>query len=96
MACREGLSLAADWYVRNVILETDCKSLVGMLQSKEGLKSRLHFIDKEAQEFGNRLPAWSVNPTRREKNGAAHELAYLAKHTEHAAVWHMRCPVCIE
>nr|TKV94619.1 hypothetical protein SEVIR_9G307200v2 [Setaria viridis] len=33
---------------------------------------------------------------RREQNGAAHELAQLAKHTRHAVVWHMRCPVCIE
>ncbi|OEL20621.1 hypothetical protein BAE44_0018364, partial [Dichanthelium oligosanthes] len=88
--------LAAEWFNEKAILETDCKSLAAMLQNKEGLKSRLHFIIREAQAGENRLPAWRVEYARREQNRAMHELAQLAKRTKHSAVRCLRCPSCIE
>ncbi|OEL26622.1 hypothetical protein BAE44_0012361, partial [Dichanthelium oligosanthes] len=77
LACSEGLRLAAEWCNEKVILETDCKSLVAILQNKEGLKSRLYFIIREVQAERSRLSVWKVERANREQNRTAHELAAL-------------------
>lgn len=93
--------LAAEWCRKKVILETGCSSLAGMLQDREGYKSRLRFIIKEAQDTGCSLPAWLVEHTKRGQNGVgqngvAHELAQLAKRIGLTAMWYLCSPACVE
>ncbi|CAO2045543.1 unnamed protein product [Urochloa humidicola] len=95
LACKEGMQCAKEWGART-ILETDCASIARLLQKGEGCKSYLKFILEETREAGRSLPEWKVVHTRRERNGAAHELAQLARRTKHAAVWRDSVPVCVE
>ncbi|OEL30316.1 hypothetical protein BAE44_0008666, partial [Dichanthelium oligosanthes] len=60
LACKGDLQLPAEWCRRNVVLETDCSSLVSMLGKREGQKSQFKFIIDESHEAGSRLPEWEI------------------------------------
>ncbi|OEL24899.1 hypothetical protein BAE44_0014079, partial [Dichanthelium oligosanthes] len=77
-------------------LETDCKCIIELFSKPESQRSRLNFIIKDTIEAGRSLPEFVFKHTKREQNCVAHELAQLAKRTRHAAVWHLRFPVCEE
>jgi hypothetical protein len=78
LACREVLLLATE-FGQGVILETDCGSIVAMLEAKSAQRSYLKFIIDEAIEASSNLTQWQVVHKRSESNVAAHELAQLAK-----------------
>lgn len=42
------------------------------------------------------MPEVVFQAVRRERNFVAHELAQLAKRTNHTAVWRLRAPRCVE
>jgi ribonuclease HI len=96
LSCKQGLTLAADWYAMNAVLETDCSTIAAMLAGKGGERSSLKFIIDEAIAAGDRLPKWTAVYMRRESNSVAHKLAQLAKRSRHSAVWHFAAPVCVE
>ena len=96
LACKEGLCLAAEWCNQPAMLSTDSSSVAGVLKARNVEHSHLKFILEEAVEAGDKLPSWDVSHSRRESNGAAHELAQLAKRTKHSAVWRFASPVCVE
>ncbi|WVZ69136.1 hypothetical protein U9M48_017972 [Paspalum notatum var. saurae] len=50
LACKEGLSLEAEWINKRAILETDCKSVKEALKKPRCLRSKLTFIITEAME----------------------------------------------
>ncbi|CAL5097923.1 unnamed protein product [Urochloa decumbens] len=50
LACKEGLSLAAEWTQGRSVLESDCSTLVPLFGDREGRRSRLKFILDEAVE----------------------------------------------
>ncbi|RLN29596.1 hypothetical protein C2845_PM05G21600 [Panicum miliaceum] len=74
LACKEGLSLAADWCRRSVIIESDCQALFSIFGRKRGERSGLRFVFEEALEAGRALPHWEFAHKRRERNKATHEL----------------------
>ncbi|RLN11245.1 hypothetical protein C2845_PM09G04950 [Panicum miliaceum] len=96
IACKEGLTLAAEWCTSAVILELDCLPLRNLFGTRNGERSTLRFILEEALDAGRALPHWEFAHTRRECNRAAHELAQLAKRTKHSVVWRFRSPSCVE
>lgn len=96
LACKEGLCLAAEWCNQRAILSTDCSTIAEILNSRDLRRSQLKFILEEALDAGDRLPLWVVTHSKRESNGAAHELAQLAKRMKHSAVWRFASPVCVE
>lgn len=96
LACRQGLSLAAEWGKQNTVLETDSISVANMLAKRVGSQSRLKFIIDDTLKAAESLPQWTVVHKRRECNSVAHELAQSAKRNNHSAVWRFATPVCVE
>ena len=95
LACKEGVALAAEWVRDRVIVESDCINIVDAIHQGSN-RSELCFTLQEVKEISRLLPEVRVQAVRREQNGAAHELAQLAKRTLHTAVWRTRVPSCIE
>ncbi|RLN25696.1 hypothetical protein C2845_PM07G29720 [Panicum miliaceum] len=97
LACREGVSLAAEWSPLPAILESDCLSAVNVLRKPSDQRSSSTFVIQETTEVAKGLPSFQVHHIKREQNGVAHELlAQLAIRLFHNAVWRNRCPACVE
>ncbi|GJN25401.1 hypothetical protein PR202_gb13223 [Eleusine coracana subsp. coracana] len=95
-ACQEGIDMAAEWIRGQVILESDCATVIQALKNKEPNRSALFFILGDILESCKSSPEVKFQAIRREQNCAAHELAQLAKHTTHTAMWCAQAPRCIE
>ena len=93
-ACIEGPILASEWCHQQAILATDNKSIATVLATRDFRRSQLKFILEELLMAGGSLPAWEVCHLRRESNGVAHELAPLAKPSEHGRVALCSSSVC--
>ncbi|OEL34386.1 hypothetical protein BAE44_0004595 [Dichanthelium oligosanthes] len=63
-----------------------CINMIGLLSKEDSHRSSLRFITREAVDAGRNLPELIIKHTKREQNYAAHELAQLAKRTEHGVV----------
>ena len=95
-ACREGLTLAAEWTSGPIILESDCAAVVSYLVNPTSQRSASYFVIREALEVAGRVPGVEFRHTGRACNRLAHELAQLAKRLNHSAVWRERCPTSVE
>ena len=95
-ACREGLTLAAEWTSGPIILESDCAAIVSYLVNPTSQRSASYFVIREALEVAGRVPGVEFRHTGRACNRLAHELAQLAKRLNHSAVWRERCPTSVE
>lgn len=96
LACREGLALAAEWAPGQVIVESDCSTVIKYLACPDAQRSPSTFIIRAALEEARKLLKVEFRHIGRDQNGVAHELAQMAKHLRHSAVWRERVPVCVE
>jgi len=96
LACKEGLSLAAEWCPGPTILESDCASVVRYLARPEEQRSESYFVIKETMRSACNFPKVVFRHIGRACNKVAHELAQLAIRLNHCAVWRNRCTVCVE
>ena len=96
LACKEGLTLAAEWTKSPSILESDCANIIKYLHQPERQRSASTFTIQEAPEEARKLPSVVFLHTGREFNLVAHTLAQLARRLSHSAVWCNRFPFCVE
>jgi len=96
LACKEGLSLAAEWTVWPAIVESDCSSVIKSLNQPKTQRSTSACTIQEALDEANRLPRVVFRYVKRELNSVAHALAQLARRLNHNAVWRYRAPFCVE
>ena len=96
LASSEGMQLAIEWCPNKLILKSDYNYVVDLLLEGKFQRSRLKFLLEETRETGNMLPEWTTVHVRRERNGAAHEVAQLTRRTAHSAVWRFTTPACVE
>ena len=96
LACREGLALATEWIPSPAVVESDCASVIKYLTWPDTQKSSSTFIILDALEEADKLPQVQFHHVSREQNRVAHELAQMAKHLCHSAVWRERAPMCVE
>jgi len=96
LACKEGLTLAAEWVTLPSILESDCANIVRFLSQPERQRSPSSFTIQEALEEAAKLPRVEFHHVGRELNSVAHSLAQLARRLNHSAVWPNRFPFCVE
>jgi hypothetical protein len=83
LACKEGLTLAAEWTSSPSILESDCANIIKYLHQSEHQRSASAFTIQEALEEVRKLVFLNVG---REFNSIAHSLAQLARRLSHSAV----------
>ena len=98
LACKEGLTLAAEWTASPSILESDCTNIIKYLHQPEHQRSASAFTIQEAEalEEARKLPSVVFLHTGREFNLVAHTLAQLARRLSHSAVWRNCFPFCVE
>ena len=92
------MRLAAEWTPGRLILdlESDCKMMIKYLQQEEAQRSVNTFIIQEMLEASKQVQSVHFTHVKREQNVIANELAQLAKHLNHSAVWRERAPACVE
>ncbi|OEL37052.1 hypothetical protein BAE44_0001927 [Dichanthelium oligosanthes] len=95
MACLEGVQLVREWIRKPTIIESDCACLIASLLAPTADRGRCTYIYQEIKACMILLPKVRIKKVRRECNRVAHELAQLAKRTEHCAVWRVSAPDCI-
>lgn len=96
LACCEGLCLAAEWVRHPMVLEPNCSATVDILNHPNNHRSRFQFLAYEALKFAGQVQSFAVRHVKREQNAVAYELAQLAKHLQHSAVWPESFPTCVE
>lgn len=87
LACKEGLSLALQYTLLPLVLETDCLEALKLLKSKEKVMSPEVFIIREANSLlqGNREIKFSKG--QRSQNRVSHLLANKARCEYVNEVW---------
>jgi ribonuclease HI len=68
LASKEGLSLRIQWMRLLIVVETDCSTVVQLLQAKTSDKSGLAYIVKEAKELMTGHREIVLNKVHRSKN----------------------------
>jgi hypothetical protein len=56
LACKEGISLAAEWFQNPVIVESDCAAVVQYFEEMKTMKPPCYSIIQEASCASSRLP----------------------------------------
>ncbi|CAN6163831.1 unnamed protein product [Urochloa humidicola] len=96
MACKEGLTLARNWFQGPLVLETDSTSCIALLKNAERDRSRLAAVVQDSKELMKELGQVKISKGTRDQNKIAHELAQHARRANSSAVWFAGIPSCIE
>ena len=81
-----------EWIGKPMVIESNYFYVVKALQDSTMDRSRFSGIIKEIKAAMVLLPEVKVSKIGRECNRVAHELASLARHTLHCAVWRSQAP----
>ncbi|KAK9943809.1 hypothetical protein M0R45_009405 [Rubus argutus] len=95
-ACRAGLFIAINQGWDNIILESDCASIVTALSSVGDDFSQIGRIVGDCKEFMGSLRSISIRHIYREANGVAHRLAHIASFSNSDKFWLHETPSIIE
>jgi ribonuclease HI len=87
-----GAKLAANWTRSNMIFESDSKSIVSEINSKEGSMSSCRSTLHDFISFANSQQTWECVFARRAQNSAAHEVAALVRKSGVDHVWNSNFP----
>lgn len=96
LACQEGVRLVRQWANKPVILESECMTVIKLLQTPQAQRSPSTFIIKATCREASLLPLIEFRHIKREQNSVAHELPQLARRLSHSAIWRDRFPNCVE
>ena len=77
-ACREGITLAAQWPKTHMVLETDCAVVAAKLKNTDQDRSVGWSLVREAQIAMEELSSLDIVKIGRSQNNVAHELAHFA------------------
>jgi ribonuclease HI len=95
-ACLEGIRLALRWPDKQIILEADCASVIGKLQTGCEDKSVITPIIRDILQETCLLLGVTFKKIRREQNKVAHSLAHLAIRSNECQVSLSNPPECVK
>ena len=95
-AFEEGLRLAGDLGLNQVILEGDAQSVTNALLGTSLPPSSIQRLIAGASRWKQWVQVWSVSYVRRDGNGAAHVMAQNAKFISDCVVWVEDTPPMIQ
>ncbi|XP_050285738.1 uncharacterized protein LOC126725206 [Quercus robur] len=95
-AFEEGLRLAGDLGLNQVILEGDAQSITNALMGKSLPPSSIQRLIAGASRWKQWVQVWSASYVRRDGNGAAHVMAQNAKSISDCVVWVEDTPPMIQ
>ncbi|KAF8670592.1 hypothetical protein HU200_050619 [Digitaria exilis] len=79
LACLEGVRMSSRWLDRDVVLESDCSSVIKMLVEKGPNRSLVAPIILDMERESSCLKSVEFVKVGREQNKMAHELAQVAR-----------------
>jgi ribonuclease HI len=94
-ACLEGIRLALRWPDKQIIMEADCASVIGKLQTGCEDKSVIAPIIRDILKETCLLLGVTFKKIRREQNKVAHSLAHLAIRSNECRVSLSNPPECM-
>lgn len=87
LAAREGLELAVELGLDNVVLEVDCQGLVNLLKDPSSSRSAIGGLCFDITELGKNFSLFVVRWVRREANSVAHVCASTVSLYERSFFW---------
>lgn len=94
LACRDGVLLARDKGVTNLIVETDCQELVKLWQMSTDQRSVIAPIIRETRLISSCFENFDVTFVSRSCNRVAHQLAKEVSGDIRLGMWHL-APSCV-
>lgn len=94
MACLEGIRMGARWPEKDVILESDCATVIEKLSLSEIDRSLVAPVIRDALREKSHLKSLRIVKGGREQNKVAHELAHRARCLGESKVWFANFPEC--
>ena len=95
-AFEEGIQLAGDLSLRNIVMESDTKMVTDALAGRCSPPSSIQMIIEGFRRWSLNVHAWQVNHVCRMGNFAAHLMARNAKLVNDSIVWVENTPPIIE
>ena len=95
IALENGVLLALEMNLTDVIVESDSLLVVQYVQKKEIYGALSHIIQGMLSALSV-FRSWRIQLLKRESNRAAHELAQLARASEVSQIWKGMDPPCIQ
>ena len=95
IALENGVLLALEMNLTDVIVESDSLSVVQSVQRKEIYGALGHIIQGTLSAFSV-FRSWKIQHLKKESNRAAHELAQLARASGVSQIWKGMDPPCIQ
>ena len=95
MAVEEGVALAWDLGLKDIIIESDALLVTNSLENQNVMPSSIRKVVEGILEGLRMFNAWDVNHTRRSGNSAAHIMAKQAKFLNECNIWVEDTPPCI-
>ena len=96
MACKEGLTVAHNWFQGPLLLETDCSSCIAVLNDQGIDRSRLTAMVQDCKVLIQKLGQVRISNGTRDQNKIAHELTQHARRAKSSAMFLANIPSCIE
>lgn len=87
MAILRGLQFCATWDIENLIIESDCLSMVQECNEEGSPNSRLGVIVKEIKNMRGHFGTCSIQHTLREHNVLAHKFTYIVWQVQEIVAW---------
>ena len=95
-AVEEGIQLAWDLGLKDIIIESDSQIVVSALRGQGPIQSSIRKVIEGIEWSLRQFSAWKVVHTRRGCNRAAHILAKNAKDLDDCIVWVEDTPLVIK
>lgn len=87
LAVRDGIRLACDLGLSNILLETDAKEVVNLWRGREQGRSEIASILTEIEELSGNLESFQLNSIGRDANEGAHLCAKQASASRRRCLW---------
>jgi ribonuclease HI len=96
IACLEGIRLSSRWPQMEIVVETDCASVVEKANMKQADRSLISAVIHDIITEGGQRQSFRIYKGSREQNVVAHSLAQLAIRSRRSVVSFSFVPECVQ